>query len=66
MTIEAVIISLLLSFFAVGGLASASGRSWQKWTAISLLISPLLAGAVLLAAIIVHGRGDRPMPEAQS
>jgi len=58
MTIEILIASVLLSFFAVGGLASASGRSWLKWTGLASLASPLLAGAVLLASIIVYGRGD--------
>jgi ABC-type multidrug transport system permease subunit len=57
MTIEIMIAGVLLSFFVVGGLASASGRSWQKWTALVLLASPLLAGGVLLASIIVYGRG---------
>ena len=57
MTIEIMIAGVLLSFFVVGGLASANGRSWRKWTALVLLASPLLAGGVLLASIIVYGRG---------
>jgi len=55
---EILLASLAMSFFGVGGLASASGRSWHKWTVLAVLVSPLLAGAVLLTLIIVYGRGD--------
>ena len=58
MTIEDPDCQRTASFFAVGGLASASGRSWLKWPGLASLASPLLAGAVLLASIIVYGRGD--------
>jgi hypothetical protein len=54
MSIDILIVNFALCFFAVGGLAAWSGRSWQKWTALALLVTPLLALPVLLAAIIIH------------
>ena len=54
MTLGMLATSLALSFFLVGGLAAFAGRSWQKWTAISILVSPIVALPVLVASLIVH------------
>jgi hypothetical protein len=52
-----IIINLALCFFVVGGIASASGPSWWKWTTLAFIASPVVAGPALVAAIIIRGRG---------
>jgi hypothetical protein len=52
-----VLLSIAASFFVTGGLARASNRSVSKWTALSLLLSPLVGTLLLLAVMIIHGKG---------
>lgn len=52
-----VLLSIAMSFFITGGLARASNRSVSMWTALSLLLSPLVGTVLLLATIIIRGKG---------
>ena len=42
-----------LGWFGVGGIAAGSGRSFARWTAFAVLLSPLLTLFVLLVMVIL-------------